>query len=89
MYTPFVLFPMLALAFAFPTNVERAASDNVQTFTGALGGAPPAVIESSGDRPFSVDGSTFVNKGAAIQRSCSVQHNGNVSFSVPQGTSAD
>jgi hypothetical protein len=54
-----------------------AAGNNVQTFTGALGGAAPPVISSNADakRPFSVDGSTFVNQGAALQRSCSVQHN--------------
>ncbi|CAK7211270.1 hypothetical protein SBRCBS47491_001066 [Sporothrix bragantina] len=56
---------------------RAAATVNVQTFTGALGGPPPAVISSAAnaDRPFSVDGSTFVNQGAALQRSCSVQHN--------------
>ena len=48
---------------------------NVQTFTGALGGPPPAVESSAGDRPFSVNGATFVNIGAAIQRSCAVQNN--------------
>ena len=56
----------------------RAAGQvNVQTFTGTLGGAAPAVVSSAAnaDRPFSVDGATFVNKGAALQRSCSVQHN--------------
>jgi hypothetical protein len=53
-----------------------AAGQNVQTFTGALGGAAPPVIFTAGsDRPFAVDGSTFLNKGAALQRSCSVQHN--------------
>ena len=46
--------------------------DNVLTFTGDLGGPPPPVISSAGDRPFSVNGNTFVNIGAAIQRSCSV-----------------
>ncbi|KAK5452351.1 hypothetical protein LTS15_007417 [Exophiala xenobiotica] len=56
--------------------VETAASGtNVQTFTGTLGGPPPPVISSSGDRPFSVNGDTFVNIGAALQRSCAVQHN--------------
>lgn len=50
-------------------------SSNVQTFTGDLGGLPPAVVESTGDRPFSVNGDTFVNESAAIQRSCSVQNN--------------
>ena len=47
----------------------------MQTFTGTLGGAPPPVISSSGDRPFSVNGDTFVNAAAALQRSCTVQHN--------------
>jgi hypothetical protein len=51
--------------------VKRA---NVQAFTGTLGGAAPAVQESSGDRPFSVNGATFVNGGAALQRSCAVQN---------------
>ncbi|KAG8168059.1 hypothetical protein KVR01_003748 [Diaporthe batatas] len=53
-----------------------ASGNNVQTFTGNLGGAAPAVVDS-GDakRPFSVNGATFVNEGAAIQRSCAVQHN--------------
>ncbi|EPE06325.1 hypothetical protein F503_02453 [Ophiostoma piceae UAMH 11346] len=59
-------------------NVARAAGQvNVQTFTGTLGGAAPPVVSSAAnaDRPFSVDGSTFVKQGAALQRSCSVQHN--------------
>nr|KAK5448954.1 hypothetical protein LTR18_002042 [Exophiala xenobiotica] len=56
--------------------VETAASGtNVQTFTGTLGGPPPPIISSSGVRPFSVNGDTFVNIGAALQRSCAVQHN--------------
>lgn len=55
---------------------RQAQGSNVQTFTGDLGGAAPAVTDS-GDakRPFSVNGATFVNEGAAIQRSCAVQHN--------------
>ncbi|KAI7784582.1 hypothetical protein LA080_009819 [Diaporthe eres] len=55
---------------------RQAQGNNVQTFTGNLGGAAPAVTDS-GDakRPFSVNGATFVNEGAAIQRSCAVQHN--------------
>ncbi|KAJ4415922.1 hypothetical protein N0V82_007043 [Gnomoniopsis sp. IMI 355080] len=53
-----------------------AAGNNVQTFTGDLGGAAPPVIEdNTSDRPFSVNGATFLNKGAALQRSCAVQHN--------------
>lgn len=48
----------------------------MQAFTGNLGGAAPAVIQdNNSDRPFSVDGSTFTGLGAALQRSCSVQHN--------------
>ncbi|KAK1988794.1 hypothetical protein LZ30DRAFT_577279 [Colletotrichum cereale] len=54
-----------------------AGGTNVQTFTGALGGPAPPVTSSAAatDKPFEVNGSTFVNKGAALQRSCSVQNN--------------
>ncbi|KAK0744922.1 hypothetical protein B0T21DRAFT_381019 [Apiosordaria backusii] len=49
---------------------------NVQTFTGALGGPAPAVIsDPASNRPFSVNGNTFLNAGAAIQRSCAIQKN--------------
>ncbi|KAL8949919.1 MAG: hypothetical protein Q9222_004008 [Ikaeria aurantiellina] len=60
---------------ASTSSASGGGGDNVQTFTGALGGLPPPVIESSGDRPFSVNGNTFVNSGAALQRSCAIQHN--------------
>ena len=50
-------------------------ANNIQSFTGALGGLPPAVVQGSGARPFSVNGDSFVNQAAALQRSCSVQHN--------------
>jgi hypothetical protein len=33
------------------------------------------VVSSAGDRPFSVNGDTFVGSGAALGRSCDVQHN--------------
>jgi hypothetical protein len=57
-------------------NKKRASGTNVQTFTGSLGGTPPPVISTAGSaRAFSVLGDTFVNAGAALQRSCSVQHN--------------
>jgi len=46
---------------------------NLQTFTGALGGAPPAV--TAGGKGFVTDGSDFVNLAAALGRSCDVQHN--------------
>ncbi|EFQ32140.1 hypothetical protein CGRA01v4_08244 [Colletotrichum graminicola] len=58
-------------------NAGAATGTNVQTFTGALGGPAPPVNSSPAatDKPFDVNGSTFVNKGAALQRSCSVQNN--------------
>ena len=57
-------------------QASATQSVNVQSFTGDLGGPPPAVISSQADpkRNFEVDGSTFVNAGAALQRSCAVQH---------------
>ncbi|KAG9230139.1 hypothetical protein BJ875DRAFT_166234 [Amylocarpus encephaloides] len=72
-------------------NAGAAAGNNVQTFTGNLGGPPPAVIESSGDRPFSINDVTFVNAGAALQRSCAVQNNAcaNVVNSGGDGSVAD
>lgn len=47
----------------------------MQAFTGTLGGPPPPVISSAGNRPFSVNGDTFVGSKAALGRSCDVQHN--------------
>ncbi len=47
----------------------------MQLFSGTLGGAPPPVVSSTGDRPFSVNGNTFVGIGAAVGRSCDIQHN--------------
>jgi hypothetical protein len=61
---------------AAPPAAAAGAAVNVQTFTGALGGAaPPVEFTAGAGRPFAVDGSTFLNQGAALQRSCSVQHN--------------
>ncbi|KAH8824935.1 hypothetical protein DL96DRAFT_1467176, partial [Flagelloscypha sp. PMI_526] len=50
-------------------------SGNIQTFTGALGGAKaPAVTK--GGRGLVVEGSDdFLNAGAALGRSCDIQHN--------------
>ncbi|RSH95654.1 hypothetical protein EHS25_000746 [Saitozyma podzolica] len=63
----------VASASATTTTASRT---NVQTFTGTLNGvSAPAVIQGTGDRPFSTDDATFVNAVAAIQRSCSVQNN--------------
>ncbi|KAF7866703.1 hypothetical protein EAF04_005545 [Stromatinia cepivora] len=65
----------VAAASASSATKITATGTNVQKFTGTLGGTPPPVISSAGDRPFSVNGDTFVGEGAALQRSCSVQHN--------------
>ncbi|KAF2704396.1 hypothetical protein K504DRAFT_416231 [Pleomassaria siparia CBS 279.74] len=58
-----------------PRQAGQAA--NSQTFTGALGGLAATPVVPSGDekRPFSVKGDTFVNIGAALQRSCDQQAN--------------
>jgi hypothetical protein len=63
------------LALGAPTTSNVAKRANIQTFTGALGGFTATPIEDSGDakRPFSVKGDTFVNVGAAVQRSCDQQ----------------
>lgn len=47
----------------------------MNVFTGSTGSAPVPVISSASDRPFSVNGDTFINKGAAVQRACDVQKN--------------
>ncbi|PQE20468.1 hypothetical protein CJF30_00001802 [Rutstroemia sp. NJR-2017a BBW] len=54
---------------------DATAEEITAAAGGTLGGAPPPVISSTGTRPFSVNGDTFVGEGAALQRSCSVQHN--------------
>jgi len=56
------------------SGAAAAAAGNLQTFTGALGGAPPAV--TPGGRGFVVAGSDdFLNVAAALGRSCDIQHN--------------
>ncbi|KAL8795167.1 MAG: hypothetical protein Q9195_002322 [Heterodermia aff. obscurata] len=60
---------------AAPITSSSTTSNNIQTFTGTLGGAPPPVTSSASSRPFSVNGATFLNAAAALQRSCSIQHN--------------
>ncbi|KAI5459055.1 hypothetical protein BGZ63DRAFT_406371 [Mariannaea sp. PMI_226] len=57
------------------TNAVDTSGENIQVFTGTLGGEAPPVVSSTGDRPFSVDGDTFVGSGAALGRSCDRQHN--------------
>lgn len=66
----------VAAAAATTAAASTGSSTNVQSFTGALGGLPPPVNFTEGAaRPFEVKGDTFINKGAATQRSCAVQHN--------------
>jgi len=59
------------------TTTSAASGQNLQTFTGNLGGSlPPAV--TTGGKGFVVDGDNdggFINLSAALQRSCSIQHN--------------
>ncbi|KAK6902604.1 hypothetical protein I203_107862 [Kwoniella mangroviensis CBS 8507] len=54
-----------------------ATGDNLQTFSEALNGvAATPVINIGGTRPLQVKADTFVNAGAAFQRSCDQQFNG-------------
>ncbi|KAJ0166185.1 hypothetical protein CTA2_8338 [Colletotrichum tanaceti] len=57
-------------------DAATGTTANVQTFAGDLGGpAPPVSSSASSDKPFEVNGARFLNAGAALQRSCAVQHN--------------
>jgi len=63
--------PAAASAAAAPA---AGAGGNFQKFTGSLGGLPPPV--ETGGKGFVVTGSDdFINLGAAVQRSCDIQHN--------------
>lgn len=62
------------ISTASPTS-ESSTNNNIQTFSGSLGRPPPPVTSSASTRPFSVNGATFLNSGAALQRSCAIQHN--------------
>lgn len=64
------------LALSAPLS-NRQSQSNFQTFTAALGGiaATPVTDSGNADRPFQVKGDTFVNAGAALQRSCDQQFN--------------
>lgn len=43
------------------------AAHKVQAFTESLGGAAPQTLkDDAADRPFSVNGETFLDKGAAV-----------------------
>ncbi|CAK7229948.1 hypothetical protein SBRCBS47491_007423 [Sporothrix bragantina] len=59
-------------------NAATAVANNASSgSTSDIAGiAAPAVTDSgNADRPFEVNGDTFVNKSAAIQRACSIQNN--------------
>lgn len=89
--TQLVRFPQLQMHLAnnttFYTNTPNAAvasssiasssTSSSSSSTSALGGIPAPPVTNSGDssRPFSVNGNTFVNEGAALQRSCDIQFN--------------
>lgn len=75
MKTAAVLSLLLAVASARTVPYTRRAT-NLQTFNGDLGGAAPAVVDSGdSNRPFEINGNTFVNLSGALQRSCDVQFN--------------
>lgn len=62
---------------ASPALPERVKEMITNLRTSALGGiAAPQVTDSgNADRPFAVDGDTFANRAAAVQRACAIQNN--------------
>lgn len=60
----------------FPRQ-QGATGQNLQAFTGALGGIKADAVTNSGnsERPFEVDGDTFTDFNSAAQRSCDNQKN--------------
>ncbi|KAL5119799.1 hypothetical protein ACEQ8H_002159 [Pleosporales sp. CAS-2024a] len=79
MKSTIIFATLLAVAFGAPSKFHhrRQAGTNFQTFTGALGGIAATPVTDSGNpqRKFQVKGDTFVNLGAALQRSCDQQFN--------------
>ncbi|CAK7233296.1 hypothetical protein SCUCBS95973_008547 [Sporothrix curviconia] len=59
------------------TSSSSSSTTSTSTTSDAIGGiAAPAVTNSGNSaRPFEVNGDTFVNQSAAIQRACSIQNN--------------
>jgi hypothetical protein len=90
------IITLLVAASSASALAIQARQANSQSFTGALGGiAATPILDSGNDaRPFSVKGDTFVNLGAALQRSCDQQFNacaneanaGNADFSTQECT---
>ncbi|CAK7202509.1 hypothetical protein SEUCBS139899_005232 [Sporothrix eucalyptigena] len=67
-------------ATAVANNASSSSSTTTTTSSSsssAIGGIEAPAVTDSGnaDRPFEVNGDTFVNKSAAIQRACSIQNN--------------
>jgi hypothetical protein len=59
-----------------PASTASPSSTAVPVSSGDLGGtAPPVLHSGKKDRPFCVEGNTFVNSGAAVQRACDIQFN--------------
>jgi hypothetical protein len=79
MKSTIIIASLFAVAFGTPIAplYPRQAAGNFQTFTAALGGisATPVTDSGNADRKFQVKGDTFVNIGAALQRSCDQQFN--------------
>ncbi|KAH7356032.1 hypothetical protein BKA66DRAFT_574923 [Pyrenochaeta sp. MPI-SDFR-AT-0127] len=80
MKSTLIIASLIAAALSAPTYspfVRRQTGGNLQTFVKALGGIEATPVVNSGDakRPFQVKGDTFVNIGAALQRSCDQQFN--------------
>jgi len=70
--------PCTCASVASPTPSSAATTVGVCKSAGSLGGPPPVVTQDNSARPFSVDGSTFLNKAAACGRACDVQHKYNL-----------
>ncbi|KAI0714325.1 hypothetical protein C8T65DRAFT_573597 [Cerioporus squamosus] len=63
-------------AAAATSSAAAASGDNLQTFTGALGGVTPPPVTANADGSFQVQGNaSFKDLNNALTRSCDVQHN--------------
>ncbi|KAH8882693.1 hypothetical protein GQ53DRAFT_831337 [Thozetella sp. PMI_491] len=63
--------------FKMGVLLPRQTVQNLQVFSGSLGGIKASAITNSGDtaRPFEVDGDTFTDFQSAANRACDNQHN--------------
>ncbi|RPD59979.1 hypothetical protein L226DRAFT_462918 [Lentinus tigrinus ALCF2SS1-7] len=63
-------------AAAATSSAAAVSGDNLQTFTGALGGVTPPPVTANADGSFQVQGNaSFKDLNNALTRSCDVQHN--------------